>query len=218
MNEKIFQIAHLADQAVLYLLLTVCTLCLIMIVNRYFVLNKTFNACIHLKNEIENALNQNLPIDSKIFLEKSNTNSASQLLPYRYFVIGQNHVSHEGLQGLEELTESFKNIHKSKLEKYLSFMATVGSNSPYIGLFGTVLGIMKSFNDMAQTQAGGNGSVMAGISSALIATAAGLLAAIPAVLAYNYFQKQVKYIFETIDLIQTYLILNFKRTHHGKRQ
>ena len=84
----------------------------------------------------------------------------------------------------------------------MGFLATVGSNAPYIGLFGTVLGIMKSFNDLAQSAQAGQNSVMAGISAALIATAAGLLVAIPAVLAYNYFQKQVKLIVGNYDSVK----------------
>lgn len=73
------------------------------------------------------------------------------------------------------------------LEAHLPFLATVGSTSPYIGLFGTVWGIMNSFRGLAQVQQATLATVAPGISEALIATAMGLFAAIPAVIAYNRF-------------------------------
>lgn len=77
------------------------------------------------------------------------------------------------------------------LENYLSFMATVGSTSPYIGLFGTVWGIMNSFRALSTTQQATLAAVAPGIAEALIATAMGLFAAIPAVIAYNRYSNQV---------------------------
>ncbi|MFN9066821.1 MAG: MotA/TolQ/ExbB proton channel family protein, partial [Bdellovibrionales bacterium] len=73
-----------------------------------------------------------------------------------------------------------------------------------------VLGIMKSFHELGQNSGAGQNSVMAGISAALVATAAGLLVAIPAVLAYNYLQKQVKVIMSTFDVGQELLSLYIK--------
>ncbi len=77
------------------------------------------------------------------------------------------------------------------LETHLSFLATVGSTSPYIGLFGTVWGIMNSFRALGSTQQATIASVAPGIAEALIATAMGLFAAIPAVIAYNRFSNHV---------------------------
>lgn len=76
---------------------------------------------------------------------------------------------------------------EEKLEQALPFLATVGSTSPYIGLFGTVWGIMNSFRGLAQVQQATLATVAPGIAEALIATAIGLFAAIPAVIAYNRF-------------------------------
>jgi len=79
---------------------------------------------------------------------------------------------------------------EEKLETSLPFLATVGSTSPYIGLFGTVWGIMNSFRGLAQVQQATLATVAPGIAEALIATAIGLFAAIPAVIAYNRFSAQ----------------------------
>ncbi|MGC8928548.1 MAG: MotA/TolQ/ExbB proton channel family protein [Myxococcota bacterium] len=78
------------------------------------------------------------------------------------------------------------------LEKRLMFLGTLGNNAPFIGLFGTVLGIIKAFHDLSINQQGGAAVVMAGISEALVATAVGLFVAIPAVVAYNYFMRWIK--------------------------
>jgi biopolymer transport protein ExbB len=86
-------------------------------------------------------------------------------------------------------------MKKSRLEyeSRLAFLATLGNNAPFIGLFGTVLGIIRAFGDLAKNpSAAGASSVMAGISEALIATAVGLLVALPAVVAYNVFQRAMR--------------------------
>jgi biopolymer transport protein TolQ len=79
-----------------------------------------------------------------------------------------------------------------RLEHHLSYLATVGSTSPYIGLFGTVWGIMTSFHQLANVNQATIAMVAPGISEALIATAMGLFAAIPAVIAYNRYSNQVE--------------------------
>jgi len=80
---------------------------------------------------------------------------------------------------------------QEKLDEHLPFLATVGSTSPYVGLFGTVWGIMNSFLSLANQQQASLAAVAPGIAEALIATAMGLVAAIPAVVAYNKFSSSV---------------------------
>jgi len=81
---------------------------------------------------------------------------------------------------------------EERLERHLPFLASVGSTSPYIGLFGTVWGIMHSFRGLANATQATLATVAPGISEALVATAMGLFAAIPAVLAYNRFSARVE--------------------------
>lgn len=85
------------------------------------------------------------------------------------------------------------------LEHYLSFLATVGSTAPYVGLFGTVWGIMNSFRALGEVQQATLSAVAPGIAEALIATAMGLFAAIPAVIAYNRFSDQVERLITRYD-------------------
>lgn len=79
-----------------------------------------------------------------------------------------------------------------KAEQRLSWLATIGSNAPFVGLFGTVLGIIRAFHDLSQQGTQGSTMISAGISEALVATAVGLFVAIPAVVGYNHFQRKVK--------------------------
>ncbi len=102
---------------------------------------------------------------------------------------------------------------KLNLEKRLAYLGTLGNNAPFIGLFGTVLGIIKAFHDLSMNQQGGAATVMAGISEALVATAVGLFVAIPAVVAYNYFMRWIKRIVTDSETAvrEAFLLLGNKR-------
>jgi biopolymer transport protein ExbB/TolQ len=108
-------------------------------------------------------------------------------------------VKNHGANGLDEFFSSFKNTETPALEKNLSLLGTIASNAPYIGLLGTVMGIMKAFNDLAVAPGQGNEVVMAGIGHALVSTALGLAVAIPAVVAFNLFQKKVSLVLGNVD-------------------
>jgi biopolymer transport protein TolQ len=82
-------------------------------------------------------------------------------------------------------------VESTRLSRHLSFLATTGNTTPFIGLFGTVWGIMTSFQYIGLSGSANLAVVAPGISEALVATAAGLAAAIPAVVFYNYFSNQV---------------------------
>lgn len=97
-----------------------------------------------------------------------------------------------GTACVQERIESQLILEKVALEQNLVLLGTVGSNAPFVGLFGTVLGVIKAFHELSLQGASGGNVVMRGISEALIATAVGILVAIPALVAYNYFKDHVK--------------------------
>jgi biopolymer transport protein TolQ len=105
----------------------------------------------------------------------------------------------KSLDGVDRALIRAATAEISKLEKRLTFLATAASVSPYIGLFGTVVGIMIAFQRIGATGSTNLAIVAPGISEALIATAMGLFAAIPAVLAYNHFTHRVKGFAATLD-------------------
>jgi biopolymer transport protein ExbB len=127
-------------------------------------------------------------------LSKETTSLESRALGY-----GLTFIQQHGLEGVDELFNSFKTIERPGLEKNLNILGTIASNAPYVGLLGTVMGIMKAFNDLANNPGQGNEVVMAGIGHALVSTAVGLAVAIPAVIGFNFFQKKVGLVLSNID-------------------
>lgn len=99
-----------------------------------------------------------------------------------------------GAESVEEVMDGVLSLERKRMERGLTFLGTVGANAPFIGLLGTVLGIIRAFRDLSTSigAAQGASAVMAGLSEALVATAAGLFVAIPAVVAFNYFQRHIK--------------------------
>lgn len=101
----------------------------------------------------------------------------------------------QGPDTVEQVIASTVARERPQYERYLSFLGTLGNNAPFIGLFGTVLGIIKAFHDLGAANVKGAAiqqTVMTGISEALVATAVGLAVAIPAVVAFNVFNRQLK--------------------------
>ncbi len=95
---------------------------------------------------------------------------------------------------------------KLSLERYLGYLGTLGNNAPFIGLLGTVLGIVRAFYDLSLNPTQGSAAVMAGISEALVATALGLFVAIPSVMAYNYFTQRIKRIVSSCQVAASTLL------------
>ncbi|MGD0335544.1 MAG: MotA/TolQ/ExbB proton channel family protein [Candidatus Omnitrophota bacterium] len=91
-------------------------------------------------------------------------------------------------------------IETTKLERYTGIVGTIGSTAVYIGLFGTVLGIIRAFQDISASGAGGMNVVIGGIAEALVCTAAGLMVAVPAVIAYNFFMRRIDTFIEDMEL------------------
>ena len=99
----------------------------------------------------------------------------------------------DGAASAEERIAGATQAAKIRMERRLAFLGTLGNNAPFIGLFGTVLGVIRAFADLAaHPGAAGAGSVMAGISDALVATAVGLFVALPAVVMFNLYQRWLR--------------------------
>ncbi len=92
------------------------------------------------------------------------------------------------------------------LETRLLILGTMGNNAPFVGLFGTVLGVIRAFHDLAAHAGAGPEVVMRGLSEALIATAVGLFVAIPCVIAYNYLQKQVADLLSSVESLSRLIL------------
>lgn len=196
LTDRIFAVAQIADQVVLWILIILSILSIGMILERFFALRRISKNSTQVRNRVRLAL-QSHSVDDVQELSKD-----PETLEGRAVGHALKHIKENGSKGLEEVFNSYTLTEKPELERYLNFLATIGSNAPYIGLLGTVLGIMKAFNDLAQSTEAGQQTVMAGISLALVATAAGLFVAIPAVVSYNYYQRQVKGILQSLDSVK----------------
>lgn len=121
------------------------------------------------------------------------------------------------LEGTQRVMRIATNKEIDLLETNLSFLATVGSTSPYIGLFGTVWGIMNSFRALGNVQQASIALVAPGIAEALIATAIGLFAAIPAVIAYNHYSNDVERLINRYDIFMEEFSSILHRYAHSTR-
>jgi biopolymer transport protein ExbB len=106
---------------------------------------------------------------------------------------------------IDPAARSYLQKERQELERGLSVLATLGSNAPFIGLFGTVLGIIEAFSALSADQTGSQ-AVMASIAQALIATALGLFVAIPAVVAFNTYSGHVRRIFSACDSLKNFYL------------
>ncbi len=208
LSEKIFAVAHVADQVVLYLLLSLSVLSVGLILERFFYLRKIVSDSGRMRTRIRSALQMNSLDDVETIAREVDT------LEGRAIACGLRHEKENGIDGLEEVFNTFSLSERPDLERSLNVLATIGSNAPYIGLLGTVLGIMKAFQDLAQSSEAGQQTVMAGISLALVATAAGLFVAIPATMAYNYFQKRVRGILSNLEAVKELCLAYAKQKGH----
>ena len=150
------------------------------------------------------------------YLEEGDFQRAAELLKdndameSRVALFGLRH--HErGVEAVEDLMSGAMATEKNRYERYLTFLGTVGNNAPFIGLFGTVLGIIGAFANLADGSEEAARLVMAAISEALVATGVGLLVAIPAVIAFNVFKSRMKKSVAQTDLLGRTLLSYLRR-------
>jgi biopolymer transport protein ExbB/TolQ len=128
------------------------------------------------------------------------------LTPFsRVVYCGLQHHGHRG-RVISNSMEREISVETTKLERSISIVGTIGNTAVYIGLFGTVLGIIRAFHDIAAAGAGGMSIVIGGVAEALVCTAAGLFVAIPAVIAFNYFTRRVEHFINDMELCASELI------------
>lgn len=213
LTEKIFAISQHGHDTLLWLMLVLSVLSIAIIIERYWTLKNFKNQSDKVKKQLLEALKSNNLSDLE------DVNKDKETIEGRVLSHALKHIKENGERGLEEILNSHIIFEKQNMEKSLSFLATIGSNAPFIGLLGTVLGIMKAFNDLGIASQGlsqsASSAVMTGIAEALVATAVGLFVAIPAVVAFNYFQKQVKYVVQNLEGLKELCIAYSKKSARG---
>lgn len=196
LTERLFSLAQGGAEAILWILLILSVVSIGLILERWLTLRSVSSRSKRIKVRMREALQSN-NLDELEDLSKDRDSLEGRALAY-----GIRHVKETGTNGLSEIFNSFALLERPALERSLSFLATIGSNAPFVGLLGTVLGIMKAFRDLSQNASSGNEAVMLGIAEALVATAVGLIVAIPAVIAYNSFARQVRAALQSLETVR----------------
>lgn len=183
--QKLLALALISTEWIIWTLLLLSVLSVAVIIERFFVLRFKRGDLQLLKQRIGAAMRKANNAGIESILRQDNSSAARILL--------------ETIQNTKKMRLDFEDSlaiaiseEKLHLESRIAILGTLGNNAPFIGLFGTVLGIINAFHSLAQNTTGGPTIIMAGISEALIATALGLFIAIPAAGAYNYFIRRIK--------------------------
>jgi len=204
LQEKLMSFALMGGEWVLWLLVLLSILCLTVAVERliYSFLNSTP------RYKLQEAITA--------FLQGGDTSefkkhvSEMKGMEARVLHAGVESGQQDGPAAAEDAIAGHIKLEKLKLDRGLVIIGTTGSNAPFVGLFGTVLGIIKAFNDLASNTAEAADAVMAGISEALVATAVGLMVAIPAVILYNAFQRRNKARLGELESMSLLILSRFK--------
>jgi len=211
MMEMFFHIAPFVDKAIIVILLIFSVLVFGTSLERYFFLKPIYRK------------SRKTSLKIKEFIELGNLSEIESLAEDtshptgRAIALALSHLKTHEKKGLVKIFNAIYLQEKPNLEGSISILATIGSNAPFVGLLGTVFGIMRSFNDLSAMQEAGQQTVMAGISVALLATAMGLAVAIPSVILYNYFRKKVNRVLENLEYVRE-ACLAYSESYQIKKQ
>jgi len=201
--QKLVFVAPVIARIILYLLMGLSVLSIGLIIERWWYFRKRRDDLDALSEELRRMLAAGDLGAVRKLLKASPSVEAE--------ILGEAMVWYDsGSDAVEQILVKATRLRRKKFEAGLLFLGTLGNNAPFIGLFGTVLGIVTAFRELGGNQMGAMGNVMGGIAEALLATAIGILVAIPAVVFYNIFQKKGSEIEEHAAALGNVLIASMK--------
>jgi biopolymer transport protein ExbB len=181
--EKLLSISHYGSRWVLWLLVALSIAALAVVIERAVLFMSSRDDTARLRGELRRLLRDNdLELARKRLQE-------SQSFEARIAAAG---LDAEGVASAEERMRGESELCKLSMEKNLALLGTLGNNAPFVGLLGTVIGIVRSFHELQSSSGQVSAGLMAEIGEALVATAIGLLVALPAVAAFNLFQRLIR--------------------------
>jgi biopolymer transport protein ExbB/TolQ len=181
--QKLVYVSQIASQSVLYILLGLSVISIGVIIERWWFFRRRRDDIEQLSSVLRKALGEGDLEAARRALKASPSVEAEILTETLDWYA-------EGPEAVEQILVKATRVRRKKFEAGLLFLGTLGNNAPFIGLFGTVLGIVTAFRELGNNSMGAMGNVMSGIAEALISTAVGILVALPAVIFYNVFQKK----------------------------
>jgi len=204
--DRFFLISSAAHETIMGFLILLSIVSLTIMMDRFFFLHRMQAQCLLILSEMTTALDSNDKDRMKLIYEKHALTPAGQILQKSW-----DYMNKKGIPGLEEMiTALILTIQPNMGLARLNFLATIGSNAPFIGLLGTIFGVMESFQSLG-TENQSIHVVMIGIAKALVATSVGLIVAIPAIVAYNYLQKKLQTIFNYMESMKE-IMLSFAKS------
>jgi biopolymer transport protein ExbB/biopolymer transport protein TolQ len=206
--ERLLKVALLGSQWVLYLLIALSVVSFSTMIERWWFFRRHRDDLDALRSLLRSSLESDDLTAAAELLEKSPSLEARVVREGLRWVKG-------GSEAIADAVESELGRVKKELERGLNLLGTLGNNAPFVGLFGTVLGVIIAFHALgaAGQNTGAMGGVMSGIAEALVATGVGLFVALPAVVAYNVLQKRIGEI-ESDTLSLTKLVTAYVKTYH----
>lgn len=197
---QLLAISSVAHEVILWFLILLNVFSIAIILDRFFFIRGFLSETSLVLSEMMSALESGRNSHMKLVYDKYALLPAGKILQK-----GWEHIIQNRDRGLEEMMDSHLLALKPQMESHLGFLATLGSNAPFIGLLGTIFGVMEAFEALGSTD-GSATVVMVGISKALVATAVGLIVAIPAITAYNFLQKKLKMTFHHLESMKETLL------------
>ena len=202
--EKLLGITLLGTEWILWLLIILSVVSVAIMIERALFFLKIRVDFQEFSNELTKALLRNDVDGTRRLCERS------QSLESQVVLRGLEYQD-RGPKAMRESMEGFLIGERQVLDRGMVVLGTLGNNAPFIGLFGTVIGIIMAFKSLSLNTAGGPAVVMAGISEALVATAVGLMVAIPAVIAFNAFNRIIKRHYANAEAVMKLLL-----SHHAE--
>ena len=207
----IMKVALMGAEWVLWLLFVLSAVSIAIAIDKFLLFYKARLPVMEVTQKFQKILHDDGIDAAKKYLEKHKHNPQVRIL----------------LAGLEETgsgKEAMRNamiarqaLEKSKMERFLTFLATLGNNAPFIGLLGTVIGIMGAFYKLHANVTGGTSVVMKDISEALVATAVGLFVAIPAVIFNNVFRQKIRRTLTDVTVLSS-VLFNYVEANESKEK
>lgn len=195
----IMKVALLGAEWVLWLLLILSAVSFTIAVEKALYFYKSRLQVLEVSDRFQKTLYRDgLDSARKLLKDKENSPQA------RIVLAGLDEAS-TGKEAVENAMTARQTVEKARMERYLNFLSTLGNNAPFIGLFGTVLGIMGAFYKLHVNIVGGTSVVMKDISEALVATAVGLFVAIPAVIFNNIFRQKIRRTLADVNVLGSIL-------------
>jgi biopolymer transport protein ExbB/biopolymer transport protein TolQ len=210
--EKLLSVAEIGSQVVLYVLLGLSVISIGVIIERIWYFAKRKVDTVRLGKDLLKKLEAGDRAGAEKLLRSSRGIEPAIVADALAWF-------DKGPEAVQEILQNGVREKRKEYESGLLFLGTLGNNAPFIGLFGTVLGIVTAFRELgtttAQTGAAGNmNNVMGGIAEALVATAVGILVALPAVIAYNNFQKKSGDVEEKVAALGNLVVATMKGEAH----